>query len=255
MKNTLIYLIVSAAVLAGCQKDDPDPVIPQPETTLRLDLRALYEGELLQAGQVYQNITDYRVQVNELKLYLSHIYAVRSSGDTVSLKDIAFFNLTSGADGISLGTVPAGSYTSFGFGLGVPAEMNSPLNPDFSIAIFQPGHPLSEANGMYWTWATGYRFVIFDGRYDTDSEATSDLINGFSFHTGKDESYRNLVFSEAFNVAEGNEHKIRLDFEVDRFFYSQADTLDVAVNNQAHGTNQVLSDRVSDLVTNAIVLN
>lgn len=255
MKNTVLYLILSVALLAGCKKDDPDPIVPQPETTLRLNLRALYEGQLLQAGQVYQNITDYRVQVNELKLYLSHIYAVKSSGDTVSLQDIAFFDLTTGTDGISLGSIPAGSYSSFGFSLGVPAEMNSPQNPDFSIAIFQPGHPLNEANGMYWTWATGYRFVIFDGRYDTNPEATSDLIDGFSFHTGKDESYRNLVFAQGFNVAEGAKHKIRLDFEVDRFFYSETDTLDLVVNNQAHGTNQVLSDRVSDLVVQAIEFN
>lgn len=253
----LLYLALFAIVLVSCKKDkpdpDPDPIDPAGQTTLRIKINAFYENEPLVFGQTYHNISNYRVNVTDLRMYLAHIYGVRSGGETVSFSDIEFANLTNGEVTLSLGTVPSGNYSEFGFGLGVPEEMNSPANPNFSIAVFSSDHPLSQNNGMYWTWQTGYRFVIFDGKYDTDPDGTGLLIPGYSFHTGKDESYRNVVFPNAsFTVEANKQNTVYLDLHVDRFYYSETDTIDLAVHNQSHGSNQELSDRVSDIITQAI---
>lgn len=256
MKNALLLLAL-IALLAGCKKDnpdlDPDPNPISTPTVLKLELTAWFGDEELVAGEEYVNISGYRVNVTELKIYLSHIYLLRENGDTVDVSDIAFFDLTPGAESITFSDFPTGSYTEIGFGIGVPAEMNSPANPDFTIAIYDSNHPLGVSNNMYWVWATGYRFVIFDGKYNTDAESDEPLINGYSFHTGKDESYRqvNLQGIEV-NVVEAETTTLYLDFAVDRFYYSDSDEIDIAVDNQTHGTNQELSDRLSDNIQQAV---
>lgn len=258
MKNTLL-LITMMVLLMSCKKEkpepDPDPNPVADPANLKLELTAWFENEELVAGDEYINISGYRVNVTELKLYLSHIYLLRENGDTVNVSDIAFFDLTPGAEAITFSDFPTGSYTQIGFGIGVPAEMNSPANPDFNIAIYDSNHPLGVNNNMYWAWATGYRFVIFDGKYDTDAESDDPLIDGYSFHTGKDESYRlvNLQGVDV-DVVEGQTTTVYLDFSVDRFFYSDTDEIDIAVDNMTHGTNQELSDRLSDNIQQAVAV-
>jgi hypothetical protein len=256
MKNAL-FLLLLVVLFASCKKDKPDPdPIPNPDpqpTLLKMELTAWFEDEVLEAGKVYHNVSNYRVNVTELKLYLAHVHAVRDNGEIQNLTDIAFFDLTNGSASLTLSNVPPGNYTGLGFGIGVPQEMNSPANPGFNIAIYDSNHPLSVTNNMYWTWATGYRFVIFDGRYDVDAESDDPLINGYSFHTGMDESYREVHFNDInFAVTAHETNEIFLDFAVDRFYYSDGDTIDVAVDNQSHGTNQQLSDRVSDHIQQAV---
>lgn len=253
MKQLIITLLI-LSVFVACKKDPQPPPDTNGTSSLELKLNAWFDDEAFVAGETYHNISDYRVNVTELKLYLSDVYAVKNNGDTVFLSDIALFHLNSGEDAITVEDVPAGEYVAFGFGLGVSTDLNSPQNEEiFDISLFDNDHPLSISSGMYWTWQAGYRFVIFEGKYNTDSDGTDPLIEGYSYHTGKDESYRTVEFDNInFEVNGTGNSVINLDFDVDRFYYSQSDTVDVAVDSQTHGTNQDLSNRVSENITEAI---
>lgn len=247
MKNYLLLLAFSMVFL-GCEKED-DPILPQPPTKsdLRLKVNAHFNGQPVNPGEVFVNVTDYRVNVIELKLYLSEIYAVKSDGAVVPLSDVELFDITTGSDETVFADVDIASYQSLGFGIGVSPEMNSPDNPDFDESVFSSDHPLSVTNNMFWSWATGYRFVIFDGKYDTDAEGEGPLLNGYSFHTGKDASYREVILSDAnFSVSDQDQNVVTVNFNMAKFFYSSSDTIDIAVDNQTHGENQELSDRLSD---------
>lgn len=253
MKNFLMVLVFATA-LWSCDKED-DPIPPQAPTKsdLKLQVKAHFNGLPVNPGQVFLNVSSYRVNVIELKLYLSEIYAVKNDGQVVSLSDVALFNVTTGSDEIIFKDVDIASYQSLGFGIGVPPEMNSPDNPDFDESVFSSDHPLSVTNNMFWSWASGYRFVIFDGKYDTDGTGSGPLLNGYSFHTGKDASYREVVFSDAsFSVDAQTDNAVTVSFNMAEFFYSESDTIDIAVDNQTHGENQVLSDRLSDNIQQSV---
>jgi hypothetical protein len=243
-----IYFAIVSLVLMSCDKEEPQLELNTVQPTkLTIWMHPYFEGEDLVAGQTYLNVSNYRVNVTDLKMYLSHIYGINTSGDTIYFSDIAFLDILSGNNCVVINDPIIGSFSSFGFGLGVAEEMNSPSNPDFNISIYDANHPLSLFNNMYWTWAAGYRFVIFDGKYDVDANSTEPLIDGFSFHTGKDESYRTKVWNNiSFEIAPNQQTDIHIDMAVDRFYYSSTDTVDIAIDNQSHGTNQTLSDRISD---------
>lgn len=255
MKRIVLLAVVAVFVLA-CKKENPDPT-PEPpiqqETKLTIWYHALYQDEGLLQGVEYQNISNYRINVTDLMFYVSHVYGVKSNGDTVYFADIAFLDFFAGRNCIVINNAETGNYSSFGFGLGVAPEMNSPGNPDFNIAIYDSNHPLSLFNNMYWSWQAGYRFVVFDGKYDEDSNGSGPLINGYSYHTGLDYSYRNKDWSNAsFEIVENQQTDVHIDMAVDRFFYSETDTINVAIDNQSHGTNQSLSERMSNTIIEAI---
>jgi hypothetical protein len=250
-----LFFVLVAFSLLGCKKDKPNPTPVVTPTKLILNIEANYEGDALVFGETYLNISNYRVNVSDLRMYLSNIYGVKSNGDTVFFGEIAFFNLTAGKNTLLINSPETGSYTSFGFGLGVPQELNSPSNPNFSIAIFDSEHPLSVNNGMYWAWASGYRFVIFDGKYDTDESGTGPLLNGYSIHTGMDESYGVKEINDiSFNIMANATNHLYLDVAVDKFYYLDSDIIDLAVDNQSHGSNQDLSNRLTTNILNAITL-
>jgi hypothetical protein len=254
----LIFALL-ALTLLSCKKDKPEPnPIPDPPvnpTKMILTFDANFEGDALVFGDTYINVSDYRVNFTDIRFYLSNIYGVKSSGDTVVFSEVAYFNLGAGKNTLVIDNPETGNYTSFGFGLGVAPELNSPANPNFNIAIYDSEHPLSVNNGMYWAWASGYRFVIFDGKYDTDASGTGPLISGYSIHTGKDESYSlKEITGTDINILSNTTNYLYLDMAVDQFFYLESDIIDLAIDNQSHGSNQVLSNRLTANILNATTL-
>lgn len=269
MKNILM-LLVFAGLLSACKKDKddlppaPPPTNPPMDTTLtdppvdstsniHLRISSFFGDQELEFGETYFNILGYRFNVADFKLYLSYIYFIEQNGDTAHLADIAFFNLYAGDNELIIEDVPVGNYAQMGFGIGVAPDMNSPQNPDFDLALFDNDHPLSQFNGMYWTWQGGYRFVIFEGKYDTDPDSTEPMVDGYSFHTGGDESYRVVNLTGInFNVSANENTVAHLDFAVDRFFYSETDTIDIDENPMTHSPNTELSARMSDHIQQAV---
>lgn len=101
------------------------------------------------------------------------------------------------------------SVTGIRFNIGVDACRNDSLDPTAQLeGPFQPQVPT-----MYWSWATGYRFVSIDGRVDASANADSSLIAKFEYHTGLNQLLRTVSFeTEQLILSDG---KMNLDIRVD----------------------------------------
>lgn len=208
---------------------------------VRLHVTATWEGQPFQASVEHHDVLNHRVFVDALKLYLSDVKLKGPSGEE-DILEIGLFNLTNG-EGTTMAPVPAGTYGTLQFGLGVRPDLNSSDPSQYAA-----GHPLSVNNGTYWTWATGYRFVMFDGRFDTDPNGTGTVLPTFSIHSGKDACYTNVErpAPSPIHVEPGDTTDVYLNFAVDQFFYTTNDTIDISVDNQSHGENLPLALRFTD---------
>ncbi len=218
-------------LLAGCREDEP--ITPSPTTgTLRLTLVPEWEGVPMERFTEYRNISDYRMTVELLKMHLGELRLVKDGGEQ-RMAEATYWDLGEGPV-TQEWTVPKGTYTSFLGALGVPSELNYADPADYG-----PGHPLNVSNGTYWNWATGYRFVMFEGRYDPDPASTAPLISAFAIHTGMDTCYAELDLtpSAPIVVNGGGTTTVTVRIAVDRFFHSPSGTIDLATENTAHGNN------------------
>ncbi len=230
--------------LAGCKPDEEVEPTPDPDPTtgtLKVVVVPQWEGGPFALNTEYANVSNYRVKVEAIKFYLGNVQLVSGSTSTV-VKDIDYFNLASGSAEVNWTVVP-GTWTGMHAGLGVPQALN-----DADPIVYPPGHPLDLANATYWGWAQAYRFLQFDGRYELDGAGTGPLLQPFSMHTGLNDCYRefDLDLGGEVTVTAGNTTTLTLHLAVDRLFYSATDTLDLATENQTHGTNLPLALELTD---------
>ncbi|MCB0795582.1 MAG: hypothetical protein KDB88_12670 [Flavobacteriales bacterium] len=250
MHRPAITAFATALVLAmGCTKTDPLP--PNNGSTSSGTLQLVIEPRWGEASfdrdSIYLNVLDHRVLVQALRCYFGDASLIGSNGSSHEVFDIDLVDLINGPVTRSY-AVPSGSYSGFSVGIGVPPDLNA-SDP----VTFANDHPLSVSNGTYWTWATAYRFVMFDGRYGTDPNAVGTPPGQFSIHTGLDTCYRVSTFDGlSIDVPGSGSAELRVLLHVDRIFHADGDTLDLSVDNQSHGENVELSVRISDLFQKAL---
>lgn len=246
----LSVLFLSAMV--ACRSDrsvKPGPSPPESTGTLRMTLVPEWEGEPLETHHEYHNFMDYRVTVEMLKLYFGDVRAIDGQ-DTLGVKDVDLFDLGNGPVSKDW-RVPPGTWVGLRAALGVPDDLNyaDPAN-------YGAGHPLSVSNGTYWTWATGYRYVLFEGRFDTDPAGTDDLIASYAIHPGMRPSYVefDLVPSGGISVEAGGTTELVVRVAVDRFFHSDEHTINLETENSAHGNNLPLQWKLVNNVVKSMTL-
>ena len=99
------------------------------------------------------------------------------------------------------------SEDTFNFGLGVPSQLNN-MDP----TAFETSHPLSSAFAMYWTWASKYRFLKVEGRFNDSGDLSNAGSNSaLIWHTGTDDLYRTVTFNE--QIQPGDHVVIKLDLD------------------------------------------
>ncbi len=235
-------------LLAGCRKDAvvPEPPGPLPASTgvVRLTVVPVWEGQPLQMFSEYRTYADQRVSVELVKMYLGEPELVGPEGSR-SLSDVIYLDLGDGAVSHSWNVEP-GSWTGIGAHLGVPDALNT-SDP----AVYPAGHPLSVNNGTYWTWATGYRFAMFEGRYDLDPVSTAPLVAAFAFHPGRSFCYLPLQFDPqgGVQVRVGDTTEVRVTVDVERFFHSAEGSIDLATENVDHGNVPDLALKMARNIT------
>lgn len=257
---TLTVLGTFLLMLHGCK--DPEPVAPE-EGSLELSLRPVINGQDFQPDVAYENPSGRQFFLNLFKLYLADITLIKANGEEVLLSEVELYDLAEpGNDLASTGVgtsrtfeVEVGDYQGIRFGIGVPARYN--LNDP---AEFGAEHPLSTFNGMHWSWASGYRFVVMEGRMDGSPQADGVLLaHPLAYHTGLDTLYRSITFDQSghgFSLEADERERFVVQLDINRMFFSQTDTLDMLNRNLSHTMPPNSPEYfIAEEITNNLVAN
>lgn len=244
LKINLFVAIAAVFTLAGCK--DPEAAIG----TLNLSSKAMWGSEEMQIGEVYEDSFGRPILVEQFRMYISNITAIQDDGSEWVIEDIEQFNF---AESWSMAaTLPAGNYTGLKIGLGVPEEINADQDP----AQYATDHPLSvqSAEGMFWTWNSGYIFTKFEGKTALDGDE-QNMTDSYAFHVGSDNFYRTVEINKAFTIGE-DDASAEMQFHCDQFLDGENDTIDLSQDFITHTMdNMPLANRFTALFTEAITLN
>jgi hypothetical protein len=183
MKN--IFKISAIALLAftltNCKKDkdkDPEPVpVPQPAATtgsLKINFEAMVgDSELVLSTSTYTNQAGNTFNVSMYKYYITNI-KITNTDNTVWTESNSY-HLVDHSDAastlVTLSNVPFGNYKSIEFMIGVDSAKN---NSGAQTGALDP------ANGMFWSWSSGYIMAKLEG---TSPQSTATA-NALKFHIG-----------------------------------------------------------------------
>lgn len=224
--------------LWNCSRDDEQP--PRHEPQLSFIFTPFYENTDVEIGKRFLNQDGYPIDIHNLAFYLSDVALIAQDNSEVRLSDIEIIHLRNNHRSFTF-TVPAGDYLGFRFNVGVPPELNSPSNPEFSIGAFDAGHPLSESNGMFWDWQGGYRHFSIDGHCDTIANNDEFLPLSFGFHTGHDTLYRVMpAFEYPFQISHNDVKHIEMGINLKTFFKNNTSHIDLKTERQYHGSEALL---------------
>jgi hypothetical protein len=157
---------------------------------------------------------------------------VKENGETVSIQDVALVDFaqskkTSHGDGITFSMkLPVGKYKGIRFRMGLDSLTNH-SDP----AKYGTGSPLSTTTGMHWTWKTGYKFTVMEGKVDASATGGQQPATAFSYHIGTDELAFTQDYSDkteyAFEVKKDDFTHFVVEWQMDHIFTNDTASIDV----------------------------
>jgi len=177
-RHAIAAALLAAALAACSDGGGAAPLAPTGPTRVAITFAARVNGEPFACGRTYPGLGLGSIdwEPSDLRVYVSNLRLVRDDGSeqpveldqdgATQLEGIALLDFEDATARCSLvgtpetnvhvrGQVSAGTYEGVRFTLGVPFERN---HGDASVAP-----PPLDASAMFWTWNTGYRFLVLDG--------------------------------------------------------------------------------------------
>ena len=246
-RSSFLVIGLLVLVLTGCDRCNPEPPVSTPGTA-RIDLELTWGEEAYVLEQVATDHNGYPVRLDNLQLYLAPV-AFRSNGEWVEGADVSLIDFSVHAQHIE-STLEAGTYDAVRFGMGLPPEINTDIDP----ASYPNSHPLSVIGsaGMFWTWSSGYIFVKYEGKFAL--ETGTQLLEPVSYHCGTDASYRTvtLELSEPLVIASETTENLTLTLDAAKALNGTNDAIDLAVDPVTHNAQgDSLGGRMMDLLVDA----
>lgn len=246
-RSSFLVFGLLVLVLTGCDRCNPEPPVSTPGTA-RIDLELTWGEEAYVLEQVATDHNGYPVRLDNLQLYIAPV-AFRSNGEWVEGADVSLIDFSVHAQHIE-STLEAGTYDALRFGMGLPPEINTDIDP----ASYPNSHPLSVIGsaGMFWTWSSGYIFVKYEGKFAL--ETGTQLLEPVSYHCGTDASYRTvtLELSEPLVIASETTENLTLTLDAAKALNGTNDAIDLAVDPVTHNAQgDSLGGRMMDLLLDA----
>ena len=182
MKNLIIKafaMVAIALIITSCTKSD-DAISGNGNLKVQFE-NGFKDNALVLNGATVPTSQNEVLKISKIKYIISNIVLTKTDGTTFTYpKAQSYFIVdeeTPSSLVLNLSNVPAANYKAIKFGIGVDqAQYNLGQTgiADFWIA--------AQNAGMTWGWASGFKFVAFEGTF-TSSTVTTDT--SFMVHTGR----------------------------------------------------------------------
>ncbi|MXV15283.1 MbnP family protein [Hufsiella ginkgonis] len=234
-----------ACILFSCKKTGTTPVITG-TGKVNLEFQHVVGSQALQLNtQTYTNANGDDYKVTTFKYYVSNFSFLKADGSKVSIPES--YLLVNAADNASalqtIENIPAGDYTGVELTLGVDEARN--------FAGAQTGS-LDPAKGMFWSWNTGYIFLMFEGTSSKSSQSANQLF----FHVGGAKDPANavrrtvLTFPTVLRIRSNSDPDVHIYTDVSALFKGKTTISFAAVSGFHGGANGLL---VADNYVNGLL--
>lgn len=213
MKKNIFNLAVIAIIAVTVVSCKKDPAPTAKEGTVLLEFANKVGTENLRMdGTMYKNQNGDDFKVTKFNYYISNIKLNNTDGSSFS--ETESYHLlehnTPASLSFSLAKVPAGTYKSITFTIGVDSLRN--------VSGAQTG-ALDPAKGMFWSWSSGYIMLKMEGTSPQSAAASNELrihVGGFN---GANNTVNTVTLSFPNNITvNGDENHVHLNADILKMF-------------------------------------
>ncbi|WP_179006115.1 MbnP family protein [Winogradskyella forsetii] len=236
------FALLACTMFTNCSSEDDndnDDLTGQTgELVLKFD-NAVGDQDFI-FGTTYSKSNSESFQLSNVKYIISNVRVTDTEGNTFMYPTEDNVFIVSELDGnnageiwVTLNGVDAADYSSITFGVGIDQDR-------FLLGADGQGDFLDLASdeGMMWSWASGYKFVRFDGTFSSTTATDAPLnIHMGSVGTSLD-NYKEvtLIFPNTVLVRENKSPEIHIKADISKVFDG------VTAVNFSEGYDQVHTD-------------
>jgi len=202
-------VLLAGTVVLGCNREDS---VESGVSPVEMTLTHMAAGNLLELDKVIVNPHGEPVTITNFAYYLSHFALVDASDRLVTLTpEYYLVNEKDPASKTIRFFAPQGTYKALQVLIGVDSARN--------VSGIQSG-ALDPANGMFWSWNTGYIFAKLEGKSVVSAAPLQNVtyhIGGYKKQDGALQTVT-LSFPDPLMVKKGKNPVITLSADVDRWF-------------------------------------
>ncbi len=185
---------------ASCDKDD-DSVEEVKSVVFRFDHVFADRDFLLDS--IYSIPSEYEVSIEKFKYYLSNFKIGFNGGKEFLIPESYYLvKLQRGSSmyEVRVDSIPDKEIKRLTFSIGVDEEKNHTIDHSGD---------LDPVNDMVWTWNTGYKFLLMEGRLFLDG-----VEKALVYHIGEDKNFKTLSFDILEQNSDNSDFDV-IEFEVD----------------------------------------
>jgi hypothetical protein len=175
--------LIGCSLFSGCQKKLRFDDAPAADHHLTIQFNAVVDADSLEFGKTYQNLFGERYSIKNFKFYICQVDLINTTDGTkyrINKDDYFLVNFAEpSSTRVSLNAI-AHIYDKISFTLGVDSIKN--------VSGAQTG-ALDPANGMFWTWNSGYIMAKLEG----NSVLSNQPNQVFEYHIGGFAGAENVV--------------------------------------------------------------
>ena len=244
----LVLVICSILLFNACEKEELKHECKR--GPFHLSFNTLVDGEQFVLNDtLYEDYLGRKYRVELLKFYLSNWALEKQDGSMVSFGAVNLVDYSSKNTLNIDAIIDTGVYVNLHFGVGLDSLMNASDPADF-----ESSNPLSVAQNTYWSWASKYKFFMFEGRVDTLGGQDPKVI--FSYHSGFDTLYREITLplQDLFITSEAD--SIVLQMDLARVVKGDAGVVDFVDEPFSHSlTDFEIVETISNNLPDAFIVN
>lgn len=251
-------LIGATLSISSCKKDDDhnhdDDNTAGTTGTLRINVTPMFGDSMIDLNtESYVTANNDTLTISRFKFYLSNIKLTTDNNTTYSVPDGYYLidAASTSSWAINLTNVPSGHYTSATFLIGVDSARN--------VSGSQTG-ALDPANGMFWTWSTGYIMAKLEGNSPQSTAAQNNVTYHIGGFTGVNSALRtaSVNFGSTHAIVSSTANpQVNIVADASEFFKTP-NTLSIATTSfqmSVNATSKAIADNYSDMLKFVSVQN
>lgn len=222
------------ATFSSCEDDDDNGTCcdTAQRYNLMFDFNASAGSQKFVLNEVFLNEDGHQTKLETFKFYISNLTLVKDDLTEVEVLDYALVDFKDDESNTISLNVPIGNYIAVKYGIGLDSAANA-SDP----ATFERDHPLGLNQGTYWSWASQYKFAMFDGRVDTVGNINSATDVLVSIHPGTNPLYRQADdLLKDFSITNTKCLELLVDVDIFKVLNGGGGKIDIVVDNQSHTT-------------------
>lgn len=242
-KTTIVLLAILSLGFTACKKNGETK-----NADLTISFQNQVDGSNFGLNTPYRNASNIDITYETFQFYLSDIVITNVKDEARLVSEIELFKFNANGFSSIDFRVPFGDYKSVSFGIGVKKALNEADPSTYS----EEGNPLNITENTYWGWASMYRFIMSEGRFDEDLDGVTD--GTFAYHTGREASYRVFAVNHEFEVNRKGANSLAFTLNLYELLDHLGNEVDVLTEPYYHGSteNEDISIRISDNMLGAI---